>query len=112
MNDWFRVRRLICENDAAGLEHTTFRGLRHFKLMTLSPEALRILILPNAGGNSIVSEVLSYEVLRGCFRAQLLKVTAEVSLLGKKRKGKRKEERQKKREGEEETERKREERDT
>lgn len=60
--------------------------------MTLSPEALRILILPNAGGNSIVSEVLSYEVLRGCFRAQLLKVTAAVSLFeeGKKRKGKRK----------------------
>lgn len=33
---------------------------------------------PNAGGNSVFSEVLSYEILRRCFGAELLKTEMEI----------------------------------
>ncbi|XP_074657159.1 AAC-rich mRNA clone AAC4 protein-like [Tubulanus polymorphus] len=47
--------------------------------MRLSAAALKLRDEPNAGGNSVVSEVLSYELLAKCFGARLQKTEMEVS---------------------------------
>jgi hypothetical protein len=47
--------------------------------MSLSDSAQRLRDLPNAGGSSVVSEVLSFELLKRCFGAALLKTEMEVS---------------------------------
>ena len=44
------------------------------KNMALSDQAVKIRDVPNAGGNSVISEVMSFELLKRCFGAQLLKV--------------------------------------
>ncbi len=43
--------------------------------MELSAGGERMRSLPNAGGSSEISEILSYEMLRRCFGAQLVKVS-------------------------------------
>jgi len=55
-----------------------FRSRNKFENMDYSPDALKILHLPNAGGNSLESEVLSFEVLHRCFGAKLLKTEMEI----------------------------------
>lgn len=77
-NDWFRVHELVRCPQQGGLVRTTFEPLQPFADMTLSIEALRILLVPNAGGNSLTSEVLSYEMLKKCFNASLHKTELEV----------------------------------
>ncbi|KAL3888196.1 hypothetical protein ACJMK2_000573 [Sinanodonta woodiana] len=47
--------------------------------MNLSVGALNIMKVPNAGGSSIISEVLSFELLQRCFQAKLYKTEMEVS---------------------------------
>lgn len=46
--------------------------------MTLSRAAIRLATVPNAGGNSVLSEVISFEFFRSCFNAKLLKTEMEV----------------------------------
>eukprot|EP00339_Tiarina_fusa_P023920 CAMPEP_0117014392 /NCGR_PEP_ID=MMETSP0472-20121206/11680_1 /TAXON_ID=693140 ORGANISM="Tiarina fusus, Strain LIS" /NCGR_SAMPLE_ID=MMETSP0472 /ASSEMBLY_ACC=CAM_ASM_000603 /LENGTH=176 /DNA_ID=CAMNT_0004717931 /DNA_START=1611 /DNA_END=2141 /DNA_ORIENTATION=- len=46
--------------------------------MTLSDGGNQILNLPNAGGNSLESEVLSFELLHECYGAALLKTEMEI----------------------------------
>lgn len=38
----------------------------------------KLLTLPNAGGNSVLSEALSFELLQRCFRATLIKTEMEI----------------------------------
>jgi hypothetical protein len=45
---------------------------------SLSPEAARMFDTPNAGGTSVESEIMSFEVLRHCEGAKLLKTETEV----------------------------------
>lgn len=47
--------------------------------MNLSADGTKIRDVPNAGGSSVISEVLSFEVLQKCFKAKLLKTEMEVS---------------------------------
>ncbi|XP_071097750.1 AAC-rich mRNA clone AAC4 protein-like [Haliotis cracherodii] len=47
--------------------------------MSLTEGAERIRDVPNAGGNSVLSEVLSFELMNKCFAAKLLKTEMEVS---------------------------------
>ncbi|OWF38819.1 AAC-rich mRNA clone AAC4 protein-like [Mizuhopecten yessoensis] len=61
-----------------GVIHNNFYPLKKLKEMTLSIAAIRLATVPNAGGNSVVSEVLSFELLQRCFRAKLLKTEMEV----------------------------------
>ncbi|PIK36849.1 hypothetical protein BSL78_26318 [Apostichopus japonicus] len=46
--------------------------------MDLSEKAEKIRNTPNAGGSSVESEVLSYELLHRCFGATLLKTETEI----------------------------------
>jgi len=60
------------------LVRNRFRTNKPVEEMDLSPGALQILHLPNAGGNSLESEVLSFELLHRCFGATLLKTEMEI----------------------------------
>ena len=57
-----------------GMVHTDFDPFRKTTQMSLSEAAQKIRDVPNAGGNSVLSEVLSFELLQKCFGARLLKV--------------------------------------
>lgn len=52
---------------------------RHFTRMNLSNDAVKIRDVPNAGGSSVISEFMSFEVLQKCFKARLLKTEMKVS---------------------------------
>ncbi|KAI1318042.1 hypothetical protein EDD11_007276 [Mortierella claussenii] len=56
------------------------RGTR-FDDMNWSPDALRMLHLPNAGGSSLLSEVLSCEMLSRCLGASLANTEMEIRYL-------------------------------
>ena len=58
-----------------GVVHNDFEAFKNLGKMTLSLSAQKIKDMPNAGGDSVASEVLSYEVLHKCFGAKLLKVS-------------------------------------
>jgi hypothetical protein len=49
-----------------------------FEQVTLTEGGRRIRDLPNAGGNSVASEVMSFEVLRASYGADLLKTEMEL----------------------------------
>ena len=74
LGQFFKLQKLIHNNAAAGIVHTDFDPFKKMDKMTLSAAAQKIRDVPNAGGNSIVSEVLSFELLKRCFGATLLKV--------------------------------------
>ncbi len=74
MHQYFKLNRLIASNRDAGIVLTEFDQFRQVNKMMLSEAAKKIQTVPNAGGNSVISEVLSYELLRKCFGAQLMKV--------------------------------------
>lgn len=52
--------------------------MKHFDRMKFSADGYRILNTPNAGGSSIISETLSFEILKKYFNAKLLKTEMEV----------------------------------
>ncbi|KAJ4454355.1 putative Signal transducing adapter molecule 2 [Paratrimastix pyriformis] len=55
-----------------------FSALIPFHRMTFSPDAIRVLTTPNAGGNSENSEALSFEVLHRLLGARLLKTEMQI----------------------------------
>lgn len=72
--DFFDLQNSIQNNKKGGLVHIDFDPAVHFKAMTLSEGAEKIWSVPNAGGNSVISEVLSFETFHRCFHAELLRV--------------------------------------
>lgn len=60
------------------LQHITFVSGETFGPASLSADAQRMLTTPNAGGSSIESEVMSFEILRYCEGAKLLKTETEI----------------------------------
>lgn len=53
---------------------TQFNPFKKVTDMNLSEAAQKIRDVPNAGGTSVVSEMLSFEMMKKCFGAKLLKV--------------------------------------
>lgn len=74
----FQINNLITDQTENGCIVTYFDQMKTFKKMKLTNESLRILNTPNAGGNSIVSEVLSFELFKKYTNARLLKTEMEV----------------------------------
>lgn len=72
--DYFALQKSIQSNRDGGLFHLDFDPAVHFKCMKLSEAAEKIWSVPNAGGNSVISEVLSFETFHKSFHAKLLKV--------------------------------------
>jgi hypothetical protein len=77
LHKYFKLCHLIQNKQDSGVIHTEFDVFRNMDRMKLSQEAQKIKDVPNAGGTSVISEVLSYEVLRRCFGATLLKVSKQ-----------------------------------
>lgn len=75
----FRLKKLVTDVENNGVVSTELLNCRNMESMSLSDAACRMRDLPNAGGNSVVSEVLSFEMLQKCFGAQLLKTEMEVT---------------------------------
>jgi len=74
----FATEKVIRDTSQNGHVTVHFNQLKPFKDMALSKEATRILNTPNAGGSSLESEVLSFEVLKKFFGAKLLMTEMEV----------------------------------
>jgi hypothetical protein len=74
----FEIENLVTNENMNGCILTHFDQIKEFKKMQLSNEAFRILTTPNAGGNSIQSEVLSFEFFKKYINAFLLKTEMEV----------------------------------
>jgi len=68
---WLRTSTASVYNNLVCLSERTLRS-------GLSSGSTKILTTPNAGGNSLWSEVLSFEVLSGCFGVQLLRTEMEL----------------------------------
>jgi hypothetical protein len=62
-----------------GIILTRMRTFKHFEKMTLTEGSKKMLDIPNAGGNSVISEVLSNEFLNLVFNGELLKTEMEIS---------------------------------
>ncbi|XP_066273429.1 AAC-rich mRNA clone AAC4 protein-like [Branchiostoma lanceolatum] len=75
----FHFERQVRERQSAGLSYVELAAHRRVEDMHLSAAAARINACPNAGGNSVYSEVLSCELLYRLFGAQLLKTEMEVT---------------------------------
>lgn len=76
----FTVPRCLCDLTTAGIATNYFRANdQDPRRIRLSSGARRILESPNAGGNSIWSEVLSFEVLKSLFGAKLLCTEMQIS---------------------------------
>lgn len=58
---------------------TYFNQTKPFNMMRLNNETVRLMDTPNAGGSSVESEALSFEIFKKCFNARLLKTEMEVT---------------------------------
>ena len=74
MYKYFTIRQLVVDKNSAGVAHTNFESIKATNAMSLSIFARKLRDVPNAGGSSVTSEVLSYELLHSCFGAVLMKV--------------------------------------
>jgi len=68
----------ISNPSAGGIIVDTFEALGNQDFMKLSNGAYRMLHTPNAGGNSVWSEVLSYELLHSSYGALLRRTEMEI----------------------------------
>lgn len=75
----FEIEQLMNRKFDHGFVTTVFNQMKPFNKMRLTSEALRIQNTPNAGGSSIESETLSFELLSKFLNARLLKTEMEVT---------------------------------
>lgn len=74
-----QVEKLICDKNKSGFIISYFHQIKPYKSIELTKEALRMQNVPNAGGSSVESEVLSFEFFKKFFNATLLYTEMEVS---------------------------------
>lgn len=75
LHQWFKFTKLLNNNRGGGIVRCEFNPFTRAEMMHFSTGADKLLSIPNAGGSSVLSEVLSFELLHRCFRARLLKVS-------------------------------------
>lgn len=74
LQQWFKFLAYLGDNKTGCIVHCDFSPNRKLMSMNLSADGTKIRDVPNAGGSSVISEVLSFELLQKCFKAKLLKV--------------------------------------
>ncbi|KAH9500203.1 AAC-rich mRNA aac4 protein [Bulinus truncatus] len=79
MKGWFWLPALISEDSVGGIVTTNFIPRKELAQMHLTTGGYRLLTVPNAGGSSVISEVLSFELMGRCFSAKLKKTEMEVT---------------------------------
>lgn len=77
-HDIFYFWKMLENNSASCLIHSDFIPNKKFTKMMISNSAQKIRDVPNAGGSSVISEVLSFEFLSKSVKAQLLKTEMEI----------------------------------
>lgn len=77
--DIFKSEALIMDQVSEGAIVTHFDQIKPFKHMQLTFESRRIQFTPNAGGSSVESETLSFEILKKFFNAHLISTEMEVN---------------------------------
>ncbi len=78
-NTIFQIEKLIKNTQNSGSLISYFDQTKLFNKIRLTDDAKRLMFTPNAGGNSVESETLSFEMLKKSFNAKLLKTEMEVS---------------------------------
>ena len=74
----FSIEKLVKNTSQSGWMITYFDQIKPFSEMKFTSDSSRISEAPNAGGSSIESETLSFEILKKFFNAKLLKTEMEV----------------------------------
>jgi len=74
----FQFRKNLTSNRNGGVLTMELDQLHLFTSMNLSTGSRRMALTPNAGGSSVTSEVLSFEMLNRCFNAALDKTEMEI----------------------------------
>lgn len=74
----FQVEKLLRDKYNNGYLMTYFDQTKSYSNMKLSDEAVQIKETPNAGGSSVESETLSFEIFKACYNAKLLKTEMQV----------------------------------
>jgi len=74
----FQMEALVRDQTKCGIVVSTFESFLRKDKINLCEGSRKMLNLPNAGGGSIWSEVISFEVLASLFRAQLLRTEMEL----------------------------------
>ena len=75
----FQIEKIIKNTKDSGCLINYFDQIKLFEKIRLTDDAKRIMFTPNAGGNSVESETLSFEMLKKSFNAKLLKTEMEVT---------------------------------
>ncbi len=75
----FEIEKIVRNSNSSDSFLTYFNQTKQFDHIRLTDEALRIKTTPNAGGSSIGSETMSFEMLKKCFNAKLVKTEMEVA---------------------------------
>jgi len=57
---------------------TELKLFKTFQEIKFSEGSKKMLSIPNAGGNSVISEVISFEILKSAFKAKFLKTEMEI----------------------------------
>jgi len=78
VKECMRFTLLITDTNRHGIVCSNFRPLKAFGRMRLTAGAEKMGLVPNAGGSSVISEVLSCEMLMRAFGAKLMKTEMEV----------------------------------
>eukprot|EP00745_Piridium_sociabile_P003227 TRINITY_DN11939_c0_g3_i1.p1 TRINITY_DN11939_c0_g3~~TRINITY_DN11939_c0_g3_i1.p1 ORF type:complete len:182 (+),score=35.86 TRINITY_DN11939_c0_g3_i1:301-846(+) len=69
---------MIADDTSGGITHCDFLLTGSMSRPQFSSGGYRLLTVPNAGGSSVLSEALSFELLQRCFKATLLKTEMEI----------------------------------
>ncbi|XP_076441652.1 AAC-rich mRNA clone AAC4 protein-like [Babylonia areolata] len=69
---------MIADYTSGGITQCDFVLSGSISQLQFSPGGFKLLTLPNAGGSSVWSEALSFELLQRCFRATLIKTEMEI----------------------------------
>ena len=73
------MRAFVTHSELAGCFTMSVDSFRPLRKVRWSPDAQRMLSLPNAGGSSVLSEALSFELIARTFGASLEKCETELS---------------------------------
>ena len=72
------LRAFVVHSHLAGVVHLQLESFRPISKVNLCPDAKRMASMPNAGGSSLLSEVLAFELLARAFGASLERTETEL----------------------------------
>eukprot|EP01102_Stenamoeba_stenopodia_P011428 TRINITY_DN350_c0_g1_i6.p1 TRINITY_DN350_c0_g1~~TRINITY_DN350_c0_g1_i6.p1 ORF type:complete len:835 (+),score=160.60 TRINITY_DN350_c0_g1_i6:3033-5537(+) len=77
-NTTFALRTSLAADQPGSFSYTVFDCKCNVEDIKLSADSIRLMQMPNAGGNSLHSELMSFEVLQRTFGAKLLLTEMEI----------------------------------